>query len=110
MGQRSRKAMGIDEMPTEYVQCRTFGHSWDEFIPTNMRKPSFGFRFSLICATCGTERHDLLDTNGAVANRAYKYPDYYQTAFKADRSEYRIELSSRKRKRARRGALLREFN
>lgn len=110
MGTVNVKSRNIDELPTEYLKCRAFAHAWDEFIPTNMRRPSFGFRFSLLCVNCGTERHDLLDTLGYLQDRGYKYPIGYQLEIKATKPECREEYHNRTRKRARRGALLKDFS
>ena len=99
------KTHQLDELPTPFVFCRTFGHSWEEFIPVGKKGPIFGFRFSLLCTHCGTERHDILDSSGTLLTREYVYPDKYQVSFKLDRADYRVELNSRKRKRARRGDL-----
>lgn len=95
----------LDGYPTPYLKCRTFGHIWDEFIPVGKRKPEFGFRFSLLCITCGSERHDLLDTNGAVAARQYVYPDGYYLGFRLVRADARVIYNQRKRRIGRRGNL-----
>jgi hypothetical protein len=108
-GQRAEKSMTIYDLPTHFLKCRAFNHSWDEFIPTNMRKPSFGFRFSLLCITCGSERHDLLDTLGNLQDRTYHYPDGYLLRVRSYKEECREEYNNRKRKRARRGALAKDF-
>lgn len=100
---KKNKTHAIEDLPTNYLTCRTFGHSWEEFIPVGMRKPQIGFRFSLLCVSCGCERHDLMNQRGEVVQREYRYPDAYEVSFRAARDEYRIQLNRRKRKRARRG-------
>lgn len=96
----------LDELPTAYLHCRTFGHPWEEFVPVGMRKPEHGFRFSLLCVSCGTERHDLLNLAGEVVTREYRYASAYQVSFKASRADYRVALDARKRRVARRGDLV----
>lgn len=97
------KTHSIEDLPTNFLHCRTFGHSWEEFVPVGMRKPEIGFRFSILCVSCGTERHDLMNLRGDVVQREYRYAPGYQVSFSVGRDEYRIELNRRKRKIARRG-------
>ena len=97
------KTHDLDALPTEYVVCRTFGHAWEEFIPVGMRKPEHGFRFSILCVSCGTERHDLLNLAGELIQREYRYAPAYQVSFKLSRADYRVVLDARKRRVARRG-------
>lgn len=92
--------------PTEYLRCRTFGHSWEEFVPVGKRKQEHGFRFSMLCVSCGMERHDILDVNGRLNGRQYVQPDGYKLGFPLPRQEARVEFNKRTRKRARRGTLL----
>ena len=89
----------------DYIRCRTYGHAWYEFSPGQMARPLFGFRLSLKCERCTTERHDLIDANGEVGSREYRYPDGYKDAFideKPTRAELRLML--RKETRGRRSA------
>lgn len=98
------------DLSTDHLKCRAFGHRWEEFIPVGMGKPEFGFRFSLLCTRCGTERHDLIDQLGQVAHRAYHYADEYElgTLEKPTREDIRLHLHERKRSVARRGKLMKE--
>jgi len=70
------------------------------------KKKGIGFRFSLLCTSCGTERHDAIDTVGSLINRQYEYPDGYYLGYTIPRSEARTVYNKRKRKRARRGDLI----
>lgn len=63
--------------PTEFLKCRGFLHSWDEFVSVGKRKQLFGDRVSLLCVSCGSERHDIYDTYGVIQARDYVYPDGY---------------------------------
>jgi hypothetical protein len=86
----------LTTQPAEYVRCRTVGHSWDDFVPVGMRRPSFGFRLSLLCTSCGMERHDLVNTRGDVLQREYRAPDDYTIRGGAPaRADYRVELARR---------------
>lgn len=98
----------LDDLPTDFLKCRTFGHAWEEYVPVGMRKPTFGFRYSLLCASCGTERHDLIDTNGGLVQREYRYPDGYRLSFWLDRATARLALQARgdRQRLARRGDTL----
>jgi hypothetical protein len=60
-----------------YVRCRSYGHAWDEFSPVDMYAPMYGWRLSLRCIRCQTERHDNMDFQGRVMGRRYIYPDGY---------------------------------
>lgn len=62
------------------LRCRIYGHAWDEFFPNNMGVPIGGWRLSLRCMRCTTERHDIIDHRGAVSNRRYIYVDGYSQA------------------------------
>lgn len=95
----------LEGYPTKYLRCRTFGHAWEEFIPVGKEK-GIGFRFSLLCTACGTERHDAIDTNGQLLNRQYEHPDEYYLGYVVPRSEARMVYNKRKRKRARRDNLI----
>ena|SRR5215467_4313861 len=65
-------------MALEYEKCRTWGHAWEDFIPAGTKRPpGWGSRFSLRCVRCATERHDTIDSLGALSSRHYDYPDDY---------------------------------
>lgn len=61
-----------------YLRCRSYGHAWDEFNPIDMEAPWYGWRLSLRCLRCTTERHDNIDFKGKVMGRRYIYPQGYQ--------------------------------
>ena len=93
----------------DFLRCRSFGHSWEEFLATDMNKPLFGVRVSTVCTSCGTKRHDLLNTHGEVEQREYRYPDGYQhnggTPLK--RADYKLlYLRSRKKRALKRDSYL----
>ena len=85
--------------PLEYLFCRVFGHSWEEFIAVGMRRPVTGFRLSLRCTSCMTERHDSIDTLGTVGSRKYYYPDNYYLGYTVPRSEARVVYNKRRRRK-----------
>lgn len=61
-----------------FLRCRTYNHAWDEFAPVDMYPPTYGWRLSLRCIRCATERHDTIAFNtGKVMSRRYIYPDGY---------------------------------
>jgi hypothetical protein len=69
------KATGAEN----YLRCRTYGHGWDEFTPIDLEAPWYGWRLSLRCMRCGTERHDNISYGtGQVMGRQYVYPEDYQ--------------------------------
>lgn len=65
---------------TEYLMCRrsVCGHPWEPYQDGTLSTPSFGFRFSLRCTRCGTQRHDLRGFRGELLSRSYVYPDDYK--------------------------------
>lgn len=87
--------MSLSNYPKNFLWCRAFGHKWDEYIPGAMRKPEFGWRFSLLCTSCGAERHDIYDVTGRVTHRKYYYPDGYYLGGIIKRSEARSEWQQR---------------
>jgi len=96
-----------DDLTAAVVRCRTYGHAWDEFAPVGMDDPAYGWRLSLRCIRCTTERHDVIDTIGAVSERRYIHPDGYDLATGTDhrltRPEYRQMLYERIRNRRAKG-------
>lgn len=105
---KAAKTHDLEDLPTPFLKCRVFGHSWDEYIPAGARKPSFGWRLSSICVSCGTERRDIIGAAGQVVSREYIYPDGYQCSFKLPRADARQAYKRRRgRRKARRGDLVR---
>jgi len=70
----ARRKLGDD-----FLACRTYNHAWDKFSPIDMDAPWYGWRLSLRCLRCGTERHDnIAYTTGEVMSRRYIYAEGYQ--------------------------------
>lgn len=99
----TRKAIvsynSLEQYPLNYLFCRTFGHRWEEFVPVGMRKPITGFRLSLLCTSCGMERHDGIDALGLVGTRQYKQPIGYYLGYRVKRAEARLVYNKRRRKK-----------
>lgn len=92
----------IDDLDFKMVMCKTIGHSWDEFIPLAMKRSQMGYRLSLLCVRCTTERHDIISiVNGSLIQREYRYPENYRLAIKYTRDEFRKVLVERMRLRDR---------
>jgi hypothetical protein len=90
-----------EDLTAAVVRCRTYGHAWDEFNPTGMDASDYGWRLSLRCVRCTTERHDVIDTIGNLATRQYIYPEGYDTSTgeaRMTRPEFRQLLYARFRK------------
>lgn len=87
------------DLPLEWLKCRAFGHAWDEFIPVGKRKPEFGFRISLLCTSCGMERHDVLNTYGGLATREYVAPEGYYGLGPFERAEFRVAYNTKRRRK-----------
>lgn len=85
----------------EHVQCRAIGHAWMPHLDTDRPRSSmFTHVLSLVCATCGTERHDAIGATGRLVTRAYKYPEDYKVTDIVDRAEWRQSLVRRLARRA----------
>jgi hypothetical protein len=100
MSSAAVRVRGADITDDAFVRCRTYNHAWDEFAPLDLQPPWYGWRLSLRCIRCATERHDNYDFKGQIMGRRYLYPDGYQT--KGDdrptKQEFREELFVRLRK------------
>jgi hypothetical protein len=69
-----RRKLGDD-----FLACRTYNHAWDKFNPIDLEAPWYGWRLSLRCLRCGTERHDnIAYGTGEVMGRRYIYAEGYQ--------------------------------
>lgn len=68
-----------------FIECKTYGHSWDEYNPSSNGLVDSFDRLTLRCTRCATTRHDYLDRTGDVLHRSYTYPDGYKYA----QEEYR---------------------
>jgi hypothetical protein len=75
-----------------YLRCRTYNHSWDEFFPIDLYPPAYGWRLSLRCIRCGSERHDIYDFKGRVMGRRYRYAEGYSQKGAPPRSVFREAL------------------
>lgn len=93
----SRRA-GV-RLKLEYAECRTFGHGWEPYRPIGKRPPGWGRRFTLRCFRCGAERHDTIDSRGALSSRHYDYPTDYELAAdeRPSREQLRLDLLKRLR-------------
>lgn len=80
----------------EFIECKTFGHAWDEYNPPAESLPDRTFdRIALRCTRCTTTRHDHFDKSGEMVARRYSYPDGYRTAAddKPSRAALRLMLT-----------------
>jgi hypothetical protein len=73
---------------TDYVRCRTLGHSWDPIPVTE--PPSYGVAIDLRCEHCFTVRRDIVSrTSAALLSRRYSYPDHYRDTEHYTRTDWR---------------------
>lgn len=63
-----------------YVECRMFGHAWEQFTPRSNSAVMKGYGLTIRCTRCGTERYDSWDRKGDLDGRRYKHPDDYKIA------------------------------
>ena len=79
----------------DFIECKTYGHAWDEYNPREDPPAGTFDRIALRCTRCGTTRHDHFDRNGEMVARKYSYPDGYRTAAedKPSRAALRLMLT-----------------
>jgi len=85
------------ELGAASLQCRTYGHAWSEYSRGDL-PAVVGWRLTLRCDRCTTERHDVIDLIGELQSRHYDYPDGYRADFEDHRwtlPEYRQRLYER---------------
>lgn len=68
-------------METEFLECRTIGHAWRPVVSYSNRDTELNYRWEVLlrCSRCNTERADLVDSQGRLAGRAYRYREGYRT-------------------------------
>ncbi len=65
----------VDDMSTDFVQCRDWGHSWE---PYTARPAEHGcFASVLRCKRCKNVRTRIIGPRGQVISSGYDYPDGY---------------------------------
>lgn len=64
-----------EELPDSYLLCRDIGHSWRPF---RAFVQADGYRRTMRCQRCTTERHQDLSLRGHVLSSSYSYPEGYQ--------------------------------
>lgn len=65
----------IREMSEESITCRDLSHTWRPF--SARRIEGGGYERTVRCATCGSDRVELLDRWGQLVRRHYDYADGY---------------------------------
>jgi hypothetical protein len=63
-----------------FIECKTFGHAWDEYNPGDGDLNGWFDRITLRCERCGSTRHDYHDNRGELGARKYWTPDGYKDA------------------------------
>jgi len=67
-----------DELSEAFLFCREMSHTWQPH--TASRYPDGGFRRTLLCPRCTTQRVQSLDRFGMIVSSHYDYPDGYLSA------------------------------
>jgi hypothetical protein len=90
-----------EDMPTEFLECRLWGHAWKAGTVSRDRA-SGAFDQGLVCIRCGGQRAYVLDRRGRfVKRRPYSYPDGYLMPkgtgrlSSGERDDLRAELAER---------------
>lgn len=61
-----------NSLESNMLHCRELGHSWDDYTASYDNKTRTYDR-TLICSSCGTKRHQILDSTGEVIKNGYDY-------------------------------------
>ena len=88
-------------MNLQFVECKTWGHAWEEYDASDRPTRPFRWRMTLRCIRCYTTRADYLDAEGIVVGRKYQYADGYRDARGSDkptRNEMRLFIIKRGRR------------
>jgi len=87
---------------TQYTRCNTYGHSWFDYDNSDWT-PLFGTPLVLRCERCGTERRDVIGSQGQVIQRNYSYPEGYRygKGERPDRAQFRLMLLEQRIREAR---------
>jgi hypothetical protein len=95
MSARRRRGGDGDEL------CKALSqHAWEIFTPINMDAPWYGWRLSLRCVRCGTERHDNLSyATHQLLSRRYMHPEgyLYEKGERPTRQEFQEDLFTKLR-------------
>lgn len=93
------EAFDIDNYEEQFLQCRTFGHSW-RVASKNLHPDNDQLvLLDLGCSSCRSHRHDLVSRlSGTVFTRRYKHTDGYlhkKGQGNTTRVAYRLEFVGR---------------
>lgn len=64
------------ELESDLLHCRELGHAWTAYTAKYDAKSKCYDRV-IRCATCGTERRQVLDSRGEVLRNSYSYVEGY---------------------------------
>lgn len=82
------------------LRCRMYGHAWNPLVERPDEARGF-FLTKLGCLRCGTERQDLTNAHGYLADRHYVYADDYllPKGVRVTRAEFRAKFQNIQRGR-----------
>lgn len=86
-------------MNYSFIECKTWGHSWESFDSADTPRGPFRYRETLRCIRCQTQRIYYLDAELNIVSKRYIYADGYRDARGADkptRNEMRVLIIKRK--------------
>lgn len=75
------------------LHCRELGHSWDGYTASYDAK-SRSYDRTLKCASCGTERRQILDSRGEVLKNGYGYVPGYLAKGQFDHVGHKVPRST----------------
>lgn len=72
----------VHELPTKYIQCRDFAHSWKGHDARRVESTEGRRRFAfyeviLRCTRCDTKRLRRISPDGHIMGSSYEYADNY---------------------------------
>jgi hypothetical protein len=66
----------IHDMPTTFLQCRDFSHSWRPYTATWSPSEN-AYEVQIKCSRCKTVRHRFIGSRGELLESKYDYADGY---------------------------------
>jgi hypothetical protein len=75
------------------LHCRELGHSWDNYTAAYDAK-SRSYHRTLMCASCHTQRTQVLDSTGEVIRNSYSYVEGYLAKGHFDYAGHKVPRST----------------
>lgn len=78
-----------NSLENHLLHCRELGHSWDAYTASYDAKAKVYDR-TLQCGSCGTQRHQVIDSDGEVVKNTYTYVEGYLAKGYFDQAGHKV--------------------